>query len=96
MFTTYVEKIRNAILGKEVKAAIADGLECAYNDSMDNGNRALEVTIARGKYASLKDRLDAEDAAIQSLDAELNALGIVVSTNENESITDGQILIVYI
>ncbi|MGN1314068.1 MAG: hypothetical protein ACI4VG_03530 [Lachnospiraceae bacterium] len=95
MISTYIEKIRTAILGKDVKSAIADGLECAYNDALNKGDIASEVALARGSYDSLGARLDAEDTLAQSISEAIEGFGIVASTDENAEITEGQILVVY-
>lgn len=100
MIAEYIEKIRNAVLGKDVKGAIADGLEQAYNDAIESGNVAAEVSVARGGYASLDARLDAEDSTIVEVEGKVDALQgniIIASESEAESVTlsDGQILVVY-
>lgn len=97
MIKEHIDRIRNAILGKEIKGAIADGLEQAYNDAVDAGSVVAEVSIARGNYSSLGIRLDAEDETIAEIQEGISALknDIILSSDETTKISDGQILIVY-
>ena len=99
MITELIQKIRTAVLGREVKEAIAGGLEQIYKDALTAGNTGVEVSLARGNYDSLADRLDAEDTAIQEANAAMTGLDgfkIVASTTDDAtSLSEGQILIVY-
>ena len=100
MISTYIEKIKTAILGKDVKAAIADGIEQSYKDAINSGNTAAEVQLARGAHQNLGSRLDSTDEAMLNLEEKIQALqnNIILATiSEAESVelADGQILIVY-
>lgn len=95
MITGYIDKIKNAVLGKDVKSAIADGLEQAYNDAIDAGNSAAEVSVASGKYPSLGERINAEETSLQQLNDKIASLNIVISNDESTTISAGQILVVY-
>lgn len=57
-----LDKIKNAVYGKEVRGAIHDGIKKAYDDSAKNGNANMEVELARGKEKTLNDRLQNLDA----------------------------------
>lgn len=103
MIQTYIDKIRNGVLAKEVRKAIANGLEQAYTDAAESGNAAAEVAQARGAYETLGTRLDAEDLLTEQLveDAEtlsaqaaILAQDIMVTETVPETIPDGQIVII--
>lgn len=103
MLQTIIDKIRNSILAKEVREAIADGLEQAYTDAADSGNTAVEVAQARGAYGTLGARLDAENAQVEQLKADTGtlaaqaaqlALDIKVMENVPGTIPEGQIVII--
>lgn len=89
MITTFIEKIRNDIKGKDVKNAIADGIQTAYNDAVSS-NSGAEVALARGAHETLGQRLDALDTAIADLQA-----SIIIATSEPDTLEEGQICIVY-
>lgn len=54
----HLNKIRNAIYGREVRESIAKGIETAYDDASKNGNANMEVRIARGTNPNLNTRLN--------------------------------------
>jgi len=60
----YIENIRSAVFGKDVRESIAKAIEQCYEDATtaDPGNTNLEVIAARGLYNTLSDREDAQDA----------------------------------
>src|SRR5699024_799485 len=57
----HLNKIRNAIYGREVRESIAKGIETAYDDASENGNANMEVKIARGTHPNLRSRLEEVD-----------------------------------
>ena len=59
--TELVSKIRNAILGKDVRESIAASIEQCYEDASKNGNANMEVTEARGTFETLNKRLNNSD-----------------------------------
>lgn len=59
-----VAKIRTAVFGREVRTAIADGIEKIYDDALNSNNTNVEVVDARGSFDTLGDRLTATDNEI--------------------------------
>ena len=60
--TENINKIRTAVLGKEVRESIASSIEECYKDSTTNvNNSVMEVSKARGNYNTLDDRLNSQD-----------------------------------
>lgn len=59
--------IRHKLYGKDVREAIAQGIERTYEDASKNGNANMEVEMARGTEPTLNDRLykmDYKDAEV--------------------------------
>lgn len=52
-----LNQIKNAIYGKDVRDAIHDGIKKTYDDAAQSGNANMEVSLARGNYQTLNDRL---------------------------------------
>ena len=59
--TENIKKIRTAVLGKDVRSAIADSIEECYKDATTKDNANMEVSKARGNYNTLDDRLNSQD-----------------------------------
>ncbi len=59
--TELVNKIRNAIFGKDVRESIAGAIEQCYEDASKNGNANMEVSEARGSFETLNERLNNTD-----------------------------------
>src|SRR5699024_566175 len=58
----HLNKIRNAIYGREVRESIAKGIETAYDDASEKHDNAnMEVKIARGAHPNLRSRLEEVD-----------------------------------
>ena len=96
--TENLETIINARYGRDVRQAIHDGLKQAYEDGTANGNANMEVSMARGSYATLASRLDASDDKLtsttsrlaqteQQLDETTAQLAQKVDKNGNEQVT---------
>lgn len=62
----YINKIRNAIYGKDVRESIAAAIEECYEDATttEPSFTNMEVVYARGTYNTLSDRENAQDAAV--------------------------------
>ena len=57
-----LNKIKNAVYGKDVRGAIHDGIEKVYNDATKySGEKDMEVVLARGSHSNLNDRLNKTD-----------------------------------
>lgn len=62
----YLEVIKNGVFGREVRQAIHDGIQQAYDDATANGNANMEVAKARGYANTLVERLDQMEIADKS------------------------------
>ena len=60
----YLDKIKNAVYGREVRGAIHDAIKQTYDDAIENGDTDMEVAYARGSENTLGDRLDKMDNSI--------------------------------
>lgn len=68
--SNYLNKIKTAIYGKDVRSAIHDAIkECYDNASINHDNVNMEVKLARGDHKTLNDRLDRMDASLNQSDA---------------------------
>lgn len=97
MIETYIDRIKTAVLGRDVKEAIAEGIGAVYDDAINAGNTAAEVQIARGKFGTLSERLDMEEEQAEELKTAVADLkdSIIISNKEYTALEEGQILIVY-
>ncbi|HFI0084980.1 TPA: hypothetical protein ACGORA_000370 [Streptococcus suis] len=67
----HLKVIKEGVFGRDVRQAIHDGIEQAYDDATANGNANMEVAKARGVYDTLPNRLQAIDGMLIS---KLNSL----------------------
>ena len=67
----HLNKIRNAIYGREVRESIAKGIETAYDDASEKDNANMEVKIARGTHPNLRSRLEEVDNKQQQTTTQL-------------------------
>ncbi|HFU4089740.1 TPA: phosphodiester glycosidase family protein [Streptococcus suis] len=67
----YLKIIKEGVFGRDVRQAIHDGIEQAYEDATANGNANMEVSKARGSYQDLGSRLDEVDNKQQQTTAQL-------------------------
>lgn len=54
----HLKVIKEGVFGRDVRQAIHDGIQQAYDDATANGNANMEVAKARGDEATLSHRLD--------------------------------------
>lgn len=59
-----LNKIKTAVYGKEVRQAIHDSIKKAYDDASKNGNANMEVSLARGEYDTLGERITANESSL--------------------------------
>ena len=59
--TQELNKIINAIFGRDVRQAIHDAIKKVYDDAAQNGNANMEVSFARGLFNTLAERLNSSD-----------------------------------
>lgn len=67
----FLNKLKNAVLGSEVKMAIHDAIKKAYEDAAEQGNANMEVEMARGTEPTLNDRLGKMDDKDEEVTAQL-------------------------
>lgn len=71
--TNYLNQIKNAIYGKEVRGAIHDAIKECYDDAAVNHDNAnMEVKMARGTHNTLNDRLNKMDEVQAQSNARLS------------------------
>lgn len=80
--TDYLNGIKSAVYGKEVRGAIHDAIKQVYDDaSVNHDNANMEVKMARGTHNTLNDRLDNVDEIQAQTNAQLSQ-----KANENDVI----------
>jgi len=62
-----LDRVKNSIYGKDIRQAIIDSIQTAYDDASKAGNANMEVAQARGYYNDLAQRLQALDSSIVGL-----------------------------
>lgn len=62
--TEELQKIKHAIFGKDVRGAIHDAIKKTYDDAAQEGNANMEVSLARGFFNNLTDRLNSSDRSL--------------------------------
>ena len=73
--TNYLNKVKTAIYGKEVRGAIHDAIKQVYDDaSVEHDNANMEVKLARGTHNTLNDRLDNVDEIQAQTNAQLSEI----------------------
>lgn len=68
----YLKVIKEGVFGRDVRQAIHDGIQQAYDDAIANGNANMEVSQARGGLPSLDARLDGLDLKDADLQNQIN------------------------
>lgn len=63
----YLNQIKNAIFGKDVRQAIYDAIKQCYDDaSINNDNANMEVKLARGSHSTLNNRITENEENIKN------------------------------
>lgn len=71
----HLDKIKNAVFGKDVRQAIHDSIEeCYRTASVDHDNANMEVKRARGTHETLNDRLVENEKKQENLSAQLDTI----------------------
>lgn len=70
--TNYLNKIKTAIYGRDVRNAIHDAIKQTYDDAAEGGDANMEVTLARGSFNVLNDRLDNNDDERSQLNGKID------------------------
>lgn len=85
----YLNQIKSAVFGKDVRQAIHDAIEECYNTaSIDHDNANMEVKLARGTHNTLNDRLEANEEKQENFSEQLDT-----NTNEIEDLSINRLMI---
>lgn len=69
----HLDKIKNAIFGKDVRQAIHDSIKQCYDDAAVNHDNAnMEVKLARGSHNTLNDRLVENEKKQEKISSQLD------------------------
>lgn len=71
----YLNKVINAVYGRDVRKAIHDAIKQVYDDASKNGNANMEVTFARDTEPTLTDRLNRDYEYLNMLIISLSSGG---------------------
>lgn len=76
----YLNQIKNAVFGKDVRQSIHDAIKQCYDDaSINHDNANMEVKLARGSHTTLNDRLNESEKNQDNLSSQLDT-----KANKNE------------
>lgn len=76
--TNYLNKVKTAVYGKDVRGAIHDAIKQVYDDaSVNHDNANMEVKLARGTHNTLNDRLDNVDEIQAQTNAQLSDINFL-------------------
>jgi len=62
-----LDRVKNSIYGKDIRQAIVDSVQAAYDDASAAGNANMEVAMARGLHGNLAERLAAVDTNLSNI-----------------------------
>nr|DAU23940.1 MAG TPA: hypothetical protein [Caudoviricetes sp.] len=81
----YLNQIKTAVFGKDVRESIHDAIKQCYDDaSINHDNANMEVKLARGSHNTLNDRLDENEKKQENLSSQLDK-----KANKSEFIKKG-------
>ena len=92
--TNYLNKIKTAVYGKDVRGAIHDAIKQVYDDaSVNHDNANMEVKMARGTHNTLNDRLDKSEQKLDETNAQLSHIasdefGIMIANKDTQDLQD--------
>ena len=79
----YLNQIKTAVFGKDVRQSIHDAIKQCYDDaSVDHDNANMEVKLARGTHETLNDRITENEKNQENLSSQLDN-----KANKNEIFT---------
>lgn len=69
----YLNQIKTAVFGKDVRQSIYDAIKQCYDDaSVDHDNANMEVKLARGTHETLNDRITENEKNQENLSSQLD------------------------
>ena len=75
--TNYLNKIKTAVYGRDVRSAIHDAIKECYDDASVNHNNAnMEVKLARGFHNTLNERLDNSEQKLDKTNDQIADLSL--------------------
>lgn len=81
----YLNQIKSAVFGKDVRQSIHDAIKQCYDDaSIDHDNANMEVKLARGSHDTLNERFTSVEENIKNNSEQLDK-----KANENEVVKKG-------
>ena len=81
----YLNQIKNAVFGKDVRQSIHDAIKQCYDDaSVDHDNANMEVKLARGSHTTLNDRLNESEKNQDNLSSQLDTKAHELNNKINE------------
>lgn len=82
----YLNQIKNAVFGKDVRQSIHDAIKQCYDDaSINHDNANMEVKLARGSHDTLNERFTSVEENIKNNSEQLDT-----KANENEVVKKGE------
>ena len=71
----YLNQIKTAVFGKDVRQSIHDAIKQCYDDaSVDHDNANMEVKLARGTHETLNDRITENEKNQENLSSQLDKI----------------------
>ena len=81
----YLNQIKNAVFGKDVRESIHDAIKQCYDDAAVNHNNAnMEVKLARGTHETLNDRITENEKNQENLSSQLDTKARELNNKINE------------
>ena len=86
----YLNQIKSAVFGKDVRQSIHDAIKQCYDDAAVNHNNAnMEVKLARGTHDTLNDRLDENEKNQEKISSQLEHITTYITPEMFGCIGDG-------
>lgn len=84
----YLNQIKTAVFGKDVRESIHDAIKQCYDDaSINHDNANMEVKLARGSHNTLNDRLDENEKNQENLSSQLDNIATIIDFAKKENET---------
>lgn len=84
----YLNQIKTAVFGKDVRQSIHDAIKQCYDDaSVDHDNANMEVKLARGTHETLNDRITENEKNQENLSSQLDTK----ASKDDLDVTNGRI-----